>query len=151
MYVAAGTLFMTNCVFWTNFATSRGYDLSNIGGSVKLGYCTLSGDPASTTTVYDAVSGVTRTNLSPADPLFASRTDLHLKSKGGRWDPALAGGAGAWTNDAVTSPCIDAGDPASPYDQEPQPNGRRINLGFDGNTWQASMPFRLAGTIMVIH
>jgi len=32
------------------------------------------------------------------------------------------------------SPCIDAGDPASDYSLEPQPNGGRINMGAYGNT-----------------
>jgi len=33
---------------------------------------------------------------------------------------------------------IDAGDPASAYDNEPAPNGKRVNLGAYGNTPQAS-------------
>ncbi len=32
------------------------------------------------------------------------------------------------------SPCIDAGDPACDYNLEPEPNGKRINLGAFGNT-----------------
>ncbi|MGH7452362.1 MAG: hypothetical protein ACRENG_13530, partial [bacterium] len=36
------------------------------------------------------------------------------------------------------SPCIDAGDPASSYENEPDYNGKRINLGFDGNTEAAT-------------
>ena len=49
--------------------------------------------------------------------------DYHLRSAAGRWDPA----AKAWINDTVTSPCIDAGDPALSVGQEPSPNGNRIN------------------------
>ena len=41
-------------------------------------------------------------------------------------------------NDAVTSPCIDAGDPASAFSLEPAPNGGRVNMGYDGNTAYAS-------------
>jgi len=40
--------------------------------------------------------------------------------------------------DAVSSPAIDAGDPASNHSQEPQPNGGRINQGAYGNTVEAS-------------
>ena len=40
--------------------------------------------------------------------------------------------------DSQISPCIDAGDPNSPYLLEPQPNGGRINMGTYGNTSQAS-------------
>jgi hypothetical protein len=37
------------------------------------------------------------------------------------------------------SPAIDTGDPASPFDLEPLPNGARINLGVYGNTPAASL------------
>jgi len=40
--------------------------------------------------------------------------------------------------DTEVSPCIDAGDPNSPYLLEPQPNGGRINMGTYGNTTAAS-------------
>jgi hypothetical protein len=40
--------------------------------------------------------------------------------------------------DAVTSPCIDVGDPATPAGDEPQPNGGRINMGAYGGTAEAS-------------
>ncbi|MGA1824747.1 MAG: choice-of-anchor U domain-containing protein [bacterium] len=36
------------------------------------------------------------------------------------------------------SPCIDRGDPNMDYSSEPMPNGSRVNLGFYGNTPQAS-------------
>ena len=36
------------------------------------------------------------------------------------------------------SPCIDAGDPASPYANESQPNGGRVNMGAYGNTPEAT-------------
>ena len=70
------------------------------------------------------------------DPLFANpdAADFHLKSQAGRWDPA----AQAWVQDTMTSPCIDAGDPAADLADEPDPNGGRINLGADGGTAQAS-------------
>ena len=32
---------------------------------------------------------------------------------------------------------VDVGDPISPYGNEPKPNGRRVNLGFYGNTSEA--------------
>ena len=78
------------------------------------------------------------------DPLFANpghwndgtwvQGDYHLKSEQGRWDPASE----SWVADDVTSPCIDAGDPADGYANEPEPNGARINMGAYGNTAQAS-------------
>jgi hypothetical protein len=73
-------------------------------------------------------------NRITGDPLFAgaSSGDYHLKSTAGRWNGS------AWVTDAVTSPCIDAGDPTSAYANEPTPNGERINLGCYGNTAEAS-------------
>ena len=70
------------------------------------------------------------------DPLFADleESDLHLKSTAGRWSSA----AKAWVIDAEDSPCIDAGDPRSAFDQEPAPNGGRVNMGAYGNTEEAS-------------
>ncbi|MHB8994362.1 MAG: right-handed parallel beta-helix repeat-containing protein [Armatimonadota bacterium] len=72
-------------------------------------------------------------NLS-VDPLFASvgGGDFRLKSRGGRFNGS------AWIIDAVSSPCIDAGDPASAFSLEPTPNGGRINMGYDGNTSRTS-------------
>ena len=32
---------------------------------------------------------------------------------------------------------VDTGDPASPWDKEPKPNGKRVNLGYYGNTAEA--------------
>jgi beta propeller repeat protein/parallel beta-helix repeat protein len=71
-----------------------------------------------------------------ADPLFADTAggDYHLKSQAGRWFPA----GETWISDDVTSPCIDAGDPASPIGLEPEPNGSVINIGAYGGTAQAS-------------
>ena len=39
---------------------------------------------------------------------------------------------------ATWSPCIDAGDPASLFSNEPEPNGGRINIGAYGNTAEAT-------------
>jgi hypothetical protein len=71
------------------------------------------------------------------DPQFASATfpyDVHLKSKAGRYDLASS----TWVKDAVSSPCIDKGDPASDGSLEPAPNGGLINLGRYGGTIYAS-------------
>lgn len=76
-------------------------------------------------------------NLS-ADPLFASAGDFHLRSTGGRFDPAANGGAGGFVVDGQHSPAIDAGDPAAAFAAEPLPNGGRVNLGAYGNTSEAS-------------
>ncbi len=69
----------------------------------------------------------------PNDDLFVPG-DYHLKSRAGRWDPATQ----AWVQVAVTSPCIDAGNPVLAFDDEPLPNGSRANMGVYGGTIEAS-------------
>lgn len=78
------------------------------------------------------------------DPLFAAAEslDFHLKSAFGRWDPAEQ----EWKYDAVTSPCIDAGDPGDAgWHNELWPHGGRINMGAYGGTPEASMPSNPVG------
>ena len=71
------------------------------------------------------------------DPMFADpdNGDYHLRSQRGRYWPQLD----MWVLDDVTSPCIDAGDPAVNTADEPEPNGRRINMGAFGGTEQAGL------------
>lgn len=71
-----------------------------------------------------------------ADPLFAGRAGMayHLQSAAGRWDDAVE----QWIDDAVTSPCVDAGDPLDPVGEEPAPNGGRANIGAYAGTIEAS-------------
>lgn len=71
------------------------------------------------------------------DPLFANPAngDFHLKSTAGRW------AENRWITDDEDSPCIDAGKPSSDYSREPDPNGRRINIGTYGNTVEASKSY----------
>ncbi len=68
---------------------------------------------------------------------FWVQGDYHLKSQAGRWDPVSR----SWVKDDVTSPAIDAGDPASPLGVEPFPNSGRINLGVYGGTPEASKSY----------
>jgi hypothetical protein len=76
--------------------------------------------------------------LGPEDPNAVQVDgDYHLKSQEGRWDPISQ----SWVQDDVTSPCIDAGDPASSWTDESWPHGERINMGAYGGTDQASMSF----------
>jgi len=86
-------------------------------------------------------------NIS-GNPLFvdSANSDYHLMSEGWRW----VMNSGSWTNDKVTSSCIDAGDPISPLGDEPMSAPRDpdneyginlyINMGAYGGTCQASIP-----------
>ena len=77
-------------------------------------------------------SGISNLNIDPnfVDP---DLDDLHLKSQAGHWTPG-----GFFVPDPSNSPCIDAGDPSSPYYKERWPNGEIVNMGAYGHTSQAS-------------
>lgn len=60
--------------------------------------------------------------------------DYHLKSQAGRWEAVTK----SWIQDDVTSPCIDAGNPAGPVELESFPNGGIVNMGAYGGTIEAS-------------
>jgi thioredoxin 1 len=69
--------------------------------------------------------------------------DYHLQSETGRWDPDSQ----SWVKDGVTSPCIDAGDPASDCTAELWPHGGCINIGALGSTPEASMSLSDVGNV----
>jgi len=60
--------------------------------------------------------------------------DYHLMSHTGRWDQDIPD----WVADAVTSPCIDGGDPLDSVGEELAPHGDIVNMGAYGGTMQAS-------------
>lgn len=104
-----------NAIFWRN----------------TRDFATLTGGSYTITYSITQESGSGNANV---DPLFfdPAALDYHVRSAAGRYTP------GGWVNDADTSPAIDAGDPASNFAQETQPNGGRVNLGAFGNTPEAS-------------
>jgi len=78
------------------------------------------------------------------DPLFVDpeNGDHHVRSERGRYWP----GHDVWVLDDVTSPCVDAGDPAADFSGERKPNGGRLNVGAHGGTAFAALsdpPFSL--------
>lgn len=118
--MANSTAMVENCIFWGN----DGYSIySEDAGGVAVRYSTAE-------EAHDGPGNLT------ANPLFANAPagDFHLRSRHGRWNPATSG----WVLDAESSPCIDAADPASPFDREPEGNGGRANQGAYGNTPEAS-------------
>ena len=135
IYAYSSTLAFTNTILWNN-----GDDIAEDSGTITLDYCC----------VEDGTNGYAGTGSIMDDPFFADTLDdYHLKSAGGRWDPAANAGAGAWAFDYNSSPCIDAGDPATVWTGlEQQPNGNRVNMGAYGNTAQASRTM-MAGTMFM--
>jgi subtilisin family serine protease len=139
---AGGELRLENCILWANEDRDNDADpepaqVTAAAGDVVVEYCCVQG-----------LSGVLggMGNIG-SDPLFVdpNSEDYHLQSQGWRWDV----GQGRWTYDSVTSPCIDAGNPAWPLGAEPRsvpedPNlllaaNVRIDMGAYGGTAEASM------------
>ena len=134
----SGATVVNSSIFVGNMAKDGlGNSISLEGdATLAVSYCNVpGGQPAifveATTPAPTLVYGPGNVDVNP---LFASNDDFHLKSRAGRYDPAL----GTFVNDSVTSPLIDAADPTLPYSNEPSPNGARRNMGAYGNTLQAS-------------
>jgi hypothetical protein len=53
-------------------------------------------------------------------------------------DPQFEDAAAGDVHLQSTSPCIDAGDPASPFALEPLPNGGRVDMGAYGNSGEST-------------
>jgi hypothetical protein len=136
---------VTNCTFTENSADWGG-GMGNGDSSPTVSNCILWADVPSeiyggtpTVRYSDVQGGWPGEGNINVDPCFAdlNNDDFHLKSQAGRWDS----NEGRWTKDDITSPCIDAGDPASPIGYEPFPNGGIINMGVYGGTEEASKSY----------
>jgi predicted outer membrane repeat protein len=135
---------LANCIVWGNT------DSNVTAGAEFIEQAQITRDNASVTADYCCIEGWTGSPTDVGtfarDPLFADAPggDFHLLSAGGRWDGRL----GLWVYDDVTSPCIDAGNPAWSLGDEWQtwpddPNvpidNPRVNVGAYGRTAQASI------------
>lgn len=129
-------LTITNSILWGNTALGNGNNITvSSDTTIRIDYCDIQGGQAG---AYRAGEGNFDwgAGILDVDPLFANTAqgDYTLQSRAGRYDPIQK----IWVNDPVSSPCIDAGDPASVFSQEESPNGSRINLGAYGGTSFAS-------------
>jgi hypothetical protein len=136
---------LANCIVWGNDAQ----DVLVLGTSrPSLRYCDVPGswpeagnldsDPLFARRGYWASASDPKVVLSPEDAgAVWVPGDYHLQAQAGRWDPDTR----TWVPDQLSSPCLDAGDPAGPVGSEPQPNGGRINLGLYGGTSDASKSY----------
>lgn len=128
-----------NCIFWDGAEEIFNADGSTIDitySDVRGGWSgkgNIDADPCF------ADPGYWDPNGTPADANddFWVGGDYHLKSQAGRWGSVTQ----AWITDDVTSPCIDAGDMASPIGHEPFPNGGVVNMGAYGGTAEASRSY----------
>jgi len=109
---------VTNTIIWING------DVAFSGGDLNISYCCVEGD-------WPGLGNIAE------DPYFVDpwNDDFHLQSPEGSFH------GGAWLPDENYSPCIDTGDPESPYENETDPNGNRVNMGAYGNTVEASLTY----------
>jgi len=135
---------LTNCILWGDIASYAGDEIYNqtsggCGPSVPvISYSDIAGC-GSSGTGWDSSLGTDDGGNIDIDPLFvdADTNDIHLQSEAGRWDA----NSQSWVVDSNTSPCIDAGDWATPIGFEPFPNGGRVNMGAYGGTAEASKSY----------
>ena len=142
MYVGGSHAYVQNCIFWNNGSDILAEDVVEEiweNGQLKkrtvLSKAILKVNYTLTQHGFTGASTAGTGNIK-SDPLFANAVagDFHLKSINGRYHPASK----LFVKDGVNSPAIDAGNPASPFSNEPQPNGGRVNMGCYGNTAEAS-------------
>ena len=106
------------------------YNLLYTTNGAMVGYL---GRGIGTLPEWQEATGFDLNSLS-TDPGFvdAENGDFHVQSTGGSYHD------GAWTADGLSSPAVDAGDPATDASDEPSENGGRVNLGAFGGSEQAS-------------
>jgi hypothetical protein len=124
---ASGTVTAKNCIAW---------------GNTNGGFCNVSVNFSSS---QEAQAG---TENMVVNPLFVDTTYYHLQSTKGNYVGGYFSG-GSWAESLDYSPCLDAGDPTSPYALEPLPNHHRVNLGAYGNTTVASKS-GAGGTVFIL-
>ena len=160
---------ISNCTITGNLAGASGGGIYCVYGGIPavtnsiswanlpLGIYVSTGAPATPVVTYSNIQGGwPGKGNTDVDPCFADvgywdpngtpqdanddfwvDGDYHLKSQAGRWEPSNQ----SWVVDNVTSPCIDAGDMASPIGLESFPNGGIINMGAYGGTEEASKSY----------
>ena len=158
IYVDNGTAGVTNCIFYGNATGQQvtdaagrgiyctGYGIANVGYSLfesqndlsdvsegqnclNVGTGVIYGDPkfVSTKADFRALFDSSVTTFSANGDVTAPQ---YARVRSDAFDDAVALNCHL----GAKSPAIDAGDPASDWSREPRPNGRRVNIGYYGNT-----------------
>ena len=129
---SAENVTVLNNILWTQ----AGYDL-NVASDSQQGFTSDYNDLYATAGGQLALWGTQPFAFNATDPLIDWQYDLNFDRHSLAVDPRFVNSADENFQVAPGSLTIDAGDPSSPYMNEPQPNGGRVNLGYTGNTSQA--------------
>ena len=107
----------------------------------------LVGDPRFVTTrkAFDALVNGTSSGFVHSAPAAIAAINCHLR--GGEYVDEESGEKLKFPR---RSPAIDAGDPSREYGLEPEPNGKRLNLGAYGNTPWATTTAPRQGTVLLL-
>lgn len=107
---------------------------ASFSGTVLRGEGMLYGDPLFATDAATAESYVSSSSKTFDAARLADicAMDLHMKSASGRWTSS------GWVEDEANSPTLDWGTDEAAWENEPAPNGNRRNIGYYGNTSEAS-------------
>lgn len=139
-----GSQMITNTILYGDMAGGIANEIYNLAGVTEISYSNIAGSNGSGGE-WDGSLGTDSGGNIDTDPLFAGQNDYHLQSEAGRYNAEPVGPI--WIKDAETSPCIDAGDPASDFEGELSGNGSRINMGAYGGTKHASKTDSLDGDL----
>jgi parallel beta-helix repeat protein len=152
VYCSYSSPTLTNCTISGNRAGYYGGGVCAGAASPKLINCTISGNTAASGGgVRCDSSSPTLTNCilwadTPQEIFVSSAIPVvtYCDVQGGyagtgnlNLDPLFVNAAAGDYHLGPLSPCIDAGDPASDFSLEPEPDGGRINMGAYGNTPEA--------------
>ena len=143
LFVASGASVAANFCCFTDGTTNS--CRAELEGALQLVECKF-GDPLFVTSFATATNHIASTEKGAATDLptrrpyyfgFAAAThsevasfNCHLRGRGGYTDETT----GRRMSGRGNSPALDTGDPDDDYSQEPKPNGKRVNMGFYGNT-----------------
>ena len=162
LYVDNGTANVTNCIFYGNATGQQvtdaagrgiyctGYGIANVGYSLfesqndhsdvsegqnclNVGIGIIYGDPKFVSTKADFQS-----LFDSSTTTFSANGDITAPQFARFRSDALADALALDCHLAARSPAIDAGDPTSDWRLEPKPNGRRVNIGYYGNTSEST-------------
>ena len=138
VFIAGSSPTISNLTIVDNMYGIEAYVNSEPDISNSIFWNNAGGDLFGCQVRYSSISGAAKGEGNiDGDPLLVDpdNGDYHLRSRRGRYWPEH----NIWVLDAVSSPCIDGGDPTAGPLAEPIPNGSRINMGAYGGTVQASM------------